>query len=70
MKETVNFSLYENDMKMFDSDWGKIRNFLVRHDLDGLELFVDSSPLPNDVPKDLIVGVPPALLDGKAQGMG
>lgn len=57
MKETVNFSLYENDMKMFDSDWGKIRNFLVRHDLDGLELFVDSSPLPNDVPKDLIVGV-------------
>ncbi|MEZ5334445.1 MAG: sugar phosphate isomerase [Methanolobus sp.] len=56
MKELVNLSLYENDMKMFDSDWGKIRNFLVRHDLDGLELFVDSSPLP-EVPEDLIVGV-------------
>ncbi|MBP1910543.1 TIM barrel protein [Methanolobus bombayensis] len=57
MKELVNFSLYENDMNMFDSDWGMIRNFLVRHDLDGLELFVDSSPLPEDVPKDLVVGV-------------
>ncbi|WP_230375476.1 TIM barrel protein [Methanolobus vulcani] len=57
MKEMVNLSLYEDDMKLFDSDWGMIRNFLVRHDLDGLELFVDSSPLPDDVPKDLIVGV-------------
>ncbi|WP_094227131.1 TIM barrel protein [Methanolobus psychrotolerans] len=56
MKELMNFSLYENDMKMFDSDWDKIRNFLVRHELDGLELFVDSSPLP-DVPVDLIEGV-------------
>ncbi|WP_407355325.1 sugar phosphate isomerase [Methanolobus sp. WCC5] len=56
MKELMNFSLYENDMKMFDSDWGMIRNFLVRHDLDGLELFVDSSPLP-DIPADLIEGV-------------
>ncbi len=56
MKELMNLSLYENDMKMFDHDWGKIRNFLVRHDLDGIELFVDSSPLP-DVPVDLIVGV-------------
>ncbi|WP_292470198.1 TIM barrel protein [Methanolobus sp.] len=56
MKELINFSLYENDMKMFESDWGLMRNFLVRHDLDGLELFVDSSPLP-DVPVDLIEGV-------------
>ncbi len=56
MKELINLSLYENDMKMFAYDWGMIRNFLVRHDLDGLELFVDSSPLP-DVPADLIEGV-------------
>lgn len=56
MKELMNLSLYENDMKMFDSDWGMIRNFLVRHNLDGLELFVDSSPLPY-VPMDLIEGV-------------
>lgn len=56
MKELMNFSLCDHDMKMFDSNWGMIRNFLVRHDLDGLELFVDSSPLP-DVPVDLIVGV-------------
>ncbi len=56
MKELMNFSLYENDMNMFGSDWGRIRNFLVRHDLDGLELFVDSSPLP-EVPVDIIEGV-------------
>jgi len=57
MKELVNFSLQENDMKMFDSDWGKLRDFLVRHGLDGVELFVDSSPLPDNIPKDLVVGV-------------
>ncbi|MDG6243128.1 MAG: TIM barrel protein [Methanolobus sp.] len=56
MKELMNFSIYENDMKMFDYDWDMIRNFLVRHELDGLELFVDSSPLP-DIPADLIGGV-------------
>lgn len=56
MKELVNFSLYENDMNLFDSDWGKIRNFLVRHDLDGLELFVDYSPLP-EIPGDMVEGV-------------
>lgn len=57
MKELVNFSLHENDMNMFDSDWEKLRNFLVRHGLDGVELFVDSSPLPDNIPKDLVVGV-------------
>lgn len=56
MKELMNFSLFDDDMKMFDYNWDMIRNFLARHDLDGLELFVDSSALP-DLPKDLIVGV-------------
>lgn len=56
MKELMNFSLFDDDMKMFDYNWDMIRNFLVSHDLDGLELFVDSSALP-DLPEDLIVGV-------------
>ncbi|WP_340819747.1 sugar phosphate isomerase [Methanolobus sp. WCC4] len=56
MKELMNLSLYESDMGMFDSNWDLIRNFLVRHDLDGVELFVDSSPLP-DIPVDIIESV-------------
>ncbi len=56
MKELVNLSLHEDDMAIFGSDWNNVRIFLNKHELDGVELFVDSSPLP-ELPSDLIEGV-------------
>ena len=56
MKELMNLSLYEADMCVFDSDWGNIEEFLKKHDLDGIELFVDHSPIP-DIPSKLIEAV-------------
>jgi hypothetical protein len=56
MKELMNLSTYKVEMDIFDSDWGKIANFLTRHQLDGIELYVDHSPLP-EIPAHLIEGV-------------
>ncbi|WP_406660210.1 TIM barrel protein [Methanolobus sp. ZRKC3] len=56
MKELMNLSLYESDLGVFDSDWGNIKDFLKKHELDGIELFVDNSLLP-DIPAHLIEGV-------------
>jgi hypothetical protein len=57
MKELMNLSTYKVEMDMFDSDWGKVENFLASHHLDGIELYVDQSPLPEDIPARLIQGV-------------
>lgn len=56
MKELMNLSTYAVEMDMFDSDWDKVENFLTRHQLDGLELYVDQSTLPGDIPSRLIQG--------------
>jgi hypothetical protein len=56
MKELMNLSLYGSDMDIFDSDWGNIKDFLNKHDLDGIELFVDHTPLP-DIPEGIIKAV-------------
>ncbi|WP_292462882.1 TIM barrel protein [Methanolobus sp.] len=57
MKELINLSTYKIEMDMFDSDWGTVESFLDRHQLDGIELYVDQSPLPDGIPDRLIQGV-------------
>ncbi|MBN2110986.1 MAG: sugar phosphate isomerase, partial [Methanosarcinaceae archaeon] len=56
MKELMSLSTCKTEMDVFDSDWAMVGNFLTRHQLDGIELYVDHFPLP-EVPADLIVGV-------------
>jgi hypothetical protein len=51
----MNFSLCETDLGKFDRDWGKLKEFLAFHGLDGVELFVNHDPLP-EIPKDVVVG--------------
>lgn len=56
MKETINFSLCKTDLAKFDGKWDILKNFLKNHNLSGVELFVDQSPLPQ-LPNELIIGV-------------
>ncbi|MDK2833651.1 MAG: hypothetical protein PWR29_557 [Methanolobus sp.] len=56
MKELMNLSTYAVELDMFDSDWGKVENFLTRHQLDGLELYVDQSTITEGIPSRLIQG--------------
>ncbi|HML25326.1 MAG TPA: sugar phosphate isomerase, partial [Methanomethylovorans sp.] len=52
----MNFSLHESDLSRFENDWNNIESFLRTHGLDGVELFVDHTPLP-DFPCGIVEGV-------------
>lgn len=52
----MNFSLHESDLSRFGNDWSKVESFLRSHRLDGVELFVDHTPLP-DFPSGIVEGV-------------
>jgi len=41
----MNFSLHESDLSRFENDWNKVKSFVRSHGLDGVELFIDHSPL-------------------------
>jgi hypothetical protein len=56
IKELINFSLHESDLSRFGNDWNNLYSFLHSHGLDGIELFVDHSPLP-DIPSGIVEGV-------------
>ncbi|WP_298684562.1 TIM barrel protein [uncultured Methanomethylovorans sp.] len=56
MKSLMNFSLHESDLSRFENDWNNIESFLRTHGLDGVELFVDHTPLP-DFPYGVVKGV-------------
>jgi hypothetical protein len=52
----MNFSLHESDLSRFGNDWNKVSSFLQSHGLDGVELFVDHTTLP-DFPAKIVEGV-------------
>ncbi len=52
----MNFSLHDCDLSLFEHDWNKVGSFLHTHGLDGVELFIDHTPLP-DFPCGVVKGV-------------
>lgn len=44
-------------MNWFDNDWGKVRKFLNKHQLDSVELMLREEPNINDIPRDCVKGL-------------
>lgn len=56
-KESMNFSIYEYDLKKFDDSWDNLRRLLKRLQIDGLELLVNFEEVPKGIPTDLVTSV-------------
>lgn len=56
MKELINLSTHDDEFGVFGSDWERVKEFLTRHQLDGIELYVDQKTTQHDIPKHLVQG--------------
>ncbi len=56
MQHLINFSTHALHLDQFERDWEKVRAFVNRSGLDGIELLIGNDP-PSAVPADLVQGV-------------
>ncbi len=57
MKRLFNLSYYPIVMSWFDNDFKNVEKFLIRNNLDGIEILFDQDPDISCIPKDLVLGV-------------
>lgn len=57
MKESINFSQYDEDLSRFQHDWEEVRRFVTRESLDGIELLIGSGDHPPGIPPGLVTSV-------------
>lgn len=57
MKRLFNLSYYPVVMSWFDNDFKNVEKFLIRNNLDGIEILFDQNPDISSIPKDLVLGV-------------